>query len=123
MRWSQLGLAPLVIAVAACANSGANYTPIIDGTLDARYSADLAECQRLAAQQQTVDSSSAGAAAVGAGVAAATTGILDNKGNNVRDAAAVGAILGLTSSALRNTSRQEAIVRNCMSRRGYNVLG
>ena len=109
--------------LAACAQSGANYTPVIDGPIGPNYSADLAQCQQLAASQATVDSGSAGTAAAGATAAAATTAVINNKGNNVRDAAIVGAVAGLTADAFQNTQSQEAIVRNCIRGRGYNVVG
>lgn len=109
--------------IAACSTSGAGHVPVIDGQLGPNYANDLAQCQQLARSQPVVDGDSAGTAAAGAGVAAATTAILNNEGNNVRDAAVVGAVAGLAGSALQNSQRQEAIVNNCMRGRGYNVIG
>ncbi|MEP2533620.1 glycine zipper family protein [Shimia sp.] len=114
---------PVVLGLAACANSGANYQPVVDGPVGPNYNADLAQCQQLAASQGALDSNAGGKAAAGAGVAAATTAVFNNEGNNVRDAAAVGALAGLTASAIDQNSKKEAIVRNCMSKRGYNVVG
>lgn len=125
LRVSTLSIVPVIALVAACTNSGANYTPVIDGPLGPNYSNDLAQCQNLAASQATVDASTAGAAATGAGVAAASSAIFNGtgSGNNVGEAAAVGAIVGATSSAVNNNRNKEVIVRNCMRGRGYNVIG
>ena len=114
---------PLIGLLAACANTGANYVPVIDGPVKASYNADLAACQNLAASQGVLDSNAGGKAAAGAGIAAAGTAILNNEGNTVRDAAAVGALAGLTASAIDQNSRKETVVRNCMRQRGYNVVG
>ena len=114
---------PIVCLAAACENSGANYTPIIDGSVGANYEVDLAECQALAASGATLDGRSAGAAATGAAVAGASSVIWNGNSSNLGEAAAVGALAGLTSSAIRKNAEREAVVRNCMSGRGYNVVG
>lgn len=122
LRFNKIYIAPLAFLVGACANSGANYTPVIDGPVGPNYNADLAECQALAASQPLADGKTAGAVAVGAGVGAATSAILDD-GDSIGEAAAVGALGGLTSSAVQKNAKRESIVRNCMRGRGYNVVG
>lgn len=114
---------PLVLLTAACATTGANYQPVIDGPVGPNYGSDLAQCQNLAASQGAFDSNTAGMAAAGAGVAAGTTAVLNNKNNNVRDAAVVGALAGVTAGAVQQNANKEAIVKNCMLQRGYNVVG
>ncbi|MEX5728226.1 hypothetical protein Ga0609869_001579 [Rhodovulum iodosum] len=114
---------PLIASVAACATSGANYQPIVDGPIGPNYSNDLAYCQALASQQGAFDNNTAAAAATGAAAAGGTTAVLNNKGTNVRDAALVGAAAGVAASALQQQKNKEAIVRNCMRGRGYNVVG
>lgn len=125
MRNFKYSALPLVVLVTACANSGANYVPIIDGPLGADYPNDLAQCQALAASPPAVDGSTAGAVATGAGVAAASSAIYNGtgSGSNVGEAAAVGALVGLTGNAINKNQHREAIVRNCMSGRGYKVIG
>ena len=118
-----LRLIVVLPVLAACDNSGANYTPVIDGQIGPNYSADLAQCQALARSQPTVGTNTAGSAAAGAAVAAGTTAIIDNTGSNVRDAAIIGAVVGGTANAIQNNQNQEVIVRNCMRSRGYNVVG
>ena len=122
-RTKTLLILPLAGLIAACANSGANYVPVIDGPVGPNYSADLAQCQSLAAQQGTFDSTTGERALAGAGVAAAGTAIVSNTGTNVRDAAVIGALAGATSGALQQQSNKEAIIRNCMRSRGHNVVG
>lgn len=109
--------------VAACANSGANYRPVIDGPVGPNYDADLADCQSLAAQQGAFDQNTGAAAATGAVVAGGTAAIFNNRGNNVRDAALAGAATGVAAGALQQQNNKAAIVRNCMRSRGYNVVG
>ena len=114
---------PAVLLVGACASSGANYTPIIDGNIGPNYNADLAQCQALARTQPTVDGRTAGAAAIGAAGAAGTKAIIDDSASDLGRTAVAGALIGAGASALQNTQNQEVIVRNCMRGRGYNVVG
>lgn len=122
-RFKFLLALPIVGILAACATTGANYQPVIDGPIDANYGANLAQCQNLAASQGALDSNAGGKAAAGAGVAAAGTAVLNNKGTNVRDAAVLGALAGLTASAIDQNANKGGIVKNCMRQRGYNVVG
>ncbi|MDJ0859722.1 MAG: glycine zipper family protein [Dinoroseobacter sp.] len=109
--------------LSACANSGANYVPVIDGAVGPSYESDLAQCQGLAASQAQVDGRTATAVATGAGVAGASSVIFNDNSDNLGRAAAVGAVAGLTSDAIQRNASREAIVRNCMRGRGYNVVG
>ncbi|MDE0590100.1 glycine zipper family protein [Halocynthiibacter sp. C4] len=118
-----ISAAPIILSIAACTNTGASYQPVIDGPVGPNYGADLAYCQNLAAQQGALSSDTAGKAAAGAGVAAASTAVFANEGNNVRDAAILGAAAGVTAGALDQNSKKEAIIRNCMAQRGYKVVG
>ncbi|PRY25169.1 hypothetical protein CLV78_102346 [Aliiruegeria haliotis] len=122
-RLAKLSVIPVVFLVGACENSGANYTPVIDGPVSANYNSDLAQCQSLAASQGTVNSETGAAALTGAALAGGTAALIDNTGSNARDAALVGAVAGGISSAAQNVSQKEVIVRNCMRSRGYNVVG
>lgn len=108
---------------AACTTSGANYQPVVDGPVNANYSADLAACQSLASQQGAFDSSTGETALAGAAVGAGTMAVFDNKGTNVRDAALLGAAAGVASGALSQQQNKENIIKNCMIQRGHNVVG
>ncbi|WP_121065274.1 glycine zipper family protein [Chachezhania antarctica] len=122
LRFAKLAVVPAILLAAACDNSGAGYTPIVDGPVGPNYAADLSQCQALASSQN-ITSGGARNVATGAGVAAAGTAIFNNTGNNVRDAAAVGALAGIAATALDSSQQREVIIRNCMRGRGYNVLG
>ncbi|MDU9004874.1 glycine zipper family protein [Sedimentitalea todarodis] len=122
-RLSTCTTVPALLLAAACANSGANYTPVIDGPKGPKYESDLAACQQLAASGGVVDGRVAGSTAAGAGIGAASAVIWDGNSSNLGEAAAVGAIAGLASGVARQNSSRENIVRNCMAGRGYRVLG
>ncbi len=114
---------PVVAIASACANTGANYQPVIDGPVGPNYNADLAQCQSLAASQASVDGSTAGSAALGAAGAAATSAIINDSSDDLGRAAAVGALAGASADAIKKNQNKEVIVRNCMRGRGYNVVG
>lgn len=122
-RLTKFLIVPVLSLTAACENSGANYTPVIDGSLGANYNADLSDCQALAASGATVDGRTVGAAATGAALAGASSVIWNGNSSNLGEAAAVGALAGLASGAIRKNAERESVVRNCMSGRGYNVIG
>ncbi|MAC78290.1 MAG: glycine zipper family protein [Rhodobacteraceae bacterium] len=122
-RIAMFAAIPALCLASACANTGSNYQPVVDGAVGPNYSADLASCQQLAASQGVVGSNTGQNVAVTAGAAAAGTALVNNRGNNVRDAAAVGAIAGLAGSALQQQQAKEQIIRNCMRGRGYNIVG
>ncbi|MGI9370310.1 MAG: glycine zipper family protein [Ruegeria sp.] len=114
---------PAIALASACANSGANYQPVIDGPVGPNYSSDLAQCQNLAASQASVDGSTAGSAAIGAAGAAATSAIINDSSDDLGRAAAAGALVGASADAIKKNQNKEVIVRNCMRGRGYNVVG
>ncbi len=118
-----LFVVPALVLVGACANSGANYQPVIDGPVGPNYNSDLAQCQQLAASQASVDGSTAGNAAIGAAGAAATTAIIQDSSSNLGRAAAAGAVIGAGADVIAKNQNKEVIVRNCMRGRGYNVVG
>lgn len=123
-RFPKFLVIPIVCLAGACENSGANYTPVIDGAVGANYNADLADCQALAASSSAdVDGKTAGSAATGAVLAGLSSVIWNGNSSNLGEAAAVGAVAGVTSSAVQKNSQRESIVKNCMSGRGYNVVG
>lgn len=120
---SKIFVISAVFFIGACENSGANYTPVIDGAVNANYTADLSQCQALAASGATVDGRTAGAVATGAVVGGASSVIWNDNSNKLGEAAAVGAVVGLTSALVQKNAQREAIVKNCMRGRGYNVVG
>ncbi len=114
-----------IIAVAgvvgACADSGANYTPVLDGTPTPAFQSDLAACQSLARDQRQFDQETAAAAVMGAG-AGALLGEFDEDSDALEGAVA-GALAGGVSGAVNASERREAIVFECLRGRGHRVVG
>ncbi len=107
--------------IAACADTGANYTPILDGPVTPAYKADLAACQTLARNQSQLDQETLGATVLGAG-AGALLGEWDDDGDAL-GGALVGALAGGTASAVDVSERREAMVVECLRGRGHRVVG
>lgn len=115
-----------LMLVAACAAE--TYQPVVDlkGSDAGKYQQDLAECRSLASQVD-VAGDSATNALIGAGVGAALGAAL----GAVTGAPAAGAALGAgaggigagAGTGVSKNERQKKIIDNCLSRRGYNVLG
>jgi uncharacterized protein YcfJ len=109
-----------LVLVAACADSGANYQPILDGTPTAAYQADLTACQALARNQNQFDQETMAATVLGAGVGAA---LGEADGGDALGGAVAGALAGGVSSAVDVSERRESIVIECLRGRGHRVVG
>jgi uncharacterized protein YcfJ len=109
-----------LVLMTACADSGANYQPILDGTPTVAYQADLAACRTLARNQKQFDQDTMAATVLGAGVGAAL-GEADS--GDALGGAVVGALAGGVSSAVDAGERREAIVVECLRGRGHRVVG
>lgn len=117
--------AVLLASLAACANTGANYRPIIDtknGSVDMnKFEMDLRDCQQYANQVAGAASQAAAGAAVGAvfgAILASAAGKNYDRGATARVAAVTGAAAG----AGQGETDQRNIIRHCLSGRGYSVL-
>lgn len=111
---------PLLLLMAACANSGADTRPIV-GRPGPNYEKDLAACQALAKQKDYASGETATNTAVGAGLGAVIGGVTgDWAGAGI--GAGVGAAGGLGKSAIDTQNARGNIVKRCMSGRGYNVV-
>lgn len=115
-----LMIAALLPALAACADSGANYQPILDGQPTAAFQSDLAACQALARNQNQFDQERVAATVLGAG-AGAILGEADS-GDAIGGAVA-GALAGGVASSVDVNERREAIVIECLQGRGHRVVG
>ncbi|WP_299324365.1 hypothetical protein [Parasphingopyxis sp.] len=115
-------LLPIALALAACAHSGANYEPIVDGPVGGKYYADLEDCQALARSPQIdrhVDNNALAGAAVGGVIGA----IEDDSVGGALVGAALGALIGgIGGSAEANAVREDVII-DCMLDRGHPVVG
>lgn len=106
--------------VAACADSGVNYQPILDGAPAPAYQDDLGECQTLARNQTQFDEDTIAATVIGAGVGAAL-GEADS--GDPWEGAIAGALAGGVSGAVDASERRESIVVECLRGRGHRVVG
>jgi outer membrane lipoprotein SlyB len=109
------------LLVAGCANTGANYRPLIDSkNLDLnRYEADLLECQRYAEQKGGAGEK----AAIGAGAGAVLGGVLAAVGNGDKGSSSrMGGVMGAVSGATTGEQGQRTIIKRCLVGRGYKVL-
>ena len=111
---------PLMLAVSACANSGADTRPIVDNP-GPHYERDLAACQKLAQQKDYASGETATNTAVGAGLGALIGGVTgDWAGAGI--GAGVGAAGGLGKSAIDTQNARGNIVKKCLAGRGHNVV-
>ena len=115
-----LMIAAALPVLAACADSGANYQPILDGALSETYQADLAACQALARNQNQFDQERVAATVLGAG-AGAILGEADS--GDALGGAVAGALAGGVASSVDVNERREAIVIECLQGRGHRVVG
>jgi hypothetical protein len=115
----------IALSQVGCANTGANYRPLIDtrgGAVDLnKYEVDLRECQQYATQVGGAADKAAAGAVVGAlfgAVLAAAAG-----GNYDRGATArVGAVTGMAGGAVQGDRDQKSVIQRCLAGRGYSVL-
>ncbi|UWQ16393.1 glycine zipper family protein [Jannaschia sp. M317] len=121
MKIAKFALCLLLVLVAACDDSGADYGPILDGPPTPAFRADLAACQSLARNQRQFDQETAGAAVLGAG-AGALLGAADDDAE-AAGGAIVGALAGGVAGAVTARERREAIVVECVRGRGHRVVG
>lgn len=117
---------PFIFAIAglgllsACGDSGANYTPILDGAPKLTFEADLAACQSLAQNQKQFDQETAAATAMGA-AAGAALGEADS--GDAWGGAIAGALIGGISVAEEKNEQKQEIVIACMRGRGHAIVG
>ncbi|MGB4100828.1 MAG: hypothetical protein WBK91_02840 [Alphaproteobacteria bacterium] len=114
-----------VLALMACAET---YQPVVDlkGMDGGRYQQDLAECRRLGMQVDAAGDTAVNTlvgAGVGAAMGAALGAIAGSPASGAAMGAAVGGIGTGAGSGVSKVERQKRIIDQCLSRRGYNVLG
>jgi outer membrane lipoprotein SlyB len=106
----------------ACA--GANYRPLVDMKSvgnQAKYDADLRECQQHAAEVMGAGESAAAGAIVGALLGTAIAAAF-GRGASRNQAAAVAAVSGAASGGAAGEMNQREVVKRCLAGRGYSVL-
>lgn len=121
-----IGILLVGSTLAACAETGASYRPVIDPVntppdIVARQESDLAECHKLAEQRSYADGQVATKAAAGAAVGA-VVGLLSNGLKGAATGAAVGGAAGGGVGAVDIHQRRQQIVIKCMRARGHNII-
>ncbi len=112
----------LMLGLAACGNTGADYQPILDGTPNARYSADLAACQQVAEQRSYLNDNVKSEAALGAGVGG-LVGAVDEGVEGAIAGALVGGLIGGASRSWDTMEERQQVVTACMQGRNHPVVG
>jgi len=112
----------VVIAALGCA--GANVRPLVDmkGVNDAAYEKDLQECQAYAKEQSGMGETAAKGAGAGAIVGGLLGLVTGSNTTGIVQAAGAGAVIGAAGGAFTGNQSQEAVVKRCLSGRGYKVL-
>ena len=109
------------MALVGCANTGANFSPLIDGSNRDKISADLSDCRQYATQVAGAADRAVAGAIVGALIGGALNAAIGAKGYG-NEAAAFGAVTGALEGAGGGARDQQSIIRNCMVGRGHRVL-
>ncbi len=112
----------MALGLAACGNTGADYQPILDGTPNAYYSADLAACQQVAEQRSYLNDNVKSEAALGAGLGA-LVGAADEGVEGAIAGAVVGGLLGGASRSWETMEDRQQVVTACMQGRDHPVVG
>ena len=111
------------IALTGCAvnNTGAGFSPLIDGADRTKINADLSDCQAYARQVAGAADRAVAGAIAGALIGGVLNAALGAKGYG-NEMAAFGAITGGLEGAGAGAKDQQSIIRNCMTGRGHRVL-
>lgn len=112
----------VIVATVGCA--GANVRPLVDmkGVNEVTYESDLKDCQNYAQQQSGMGSTAAKGAGAGAVVGGLLGLVTGGNGSGIAQAAGAGAVIGGAGGAFSGNQAQEAVVKRCLSGRGYKVL-
>jgi outer membrane lipoprotein SlyB len=109
------------LALVGCANTGANFNPIIDSNNRDKVESDLQDCRQYANQVAGAADKAIVGAIAGALIGAAFNAALGGNGYG-NEAAAFGALSGGLEGAGSGARDQQSIIRNCMNGRGHRVL-
>jgi hypothetical protein len=113
-----------VVLVAAVSCAGADVRPIVDmkGVNQASYDKDLQECQDYAKEQSGMGFTAAKGAGAGVVVGGLLGLVTGGNASGIAQAAGAGAVIGGAGGAFSGNQAQEAVVKRCLSGRGYKVL-
>ncbi len=112
----------MTMFLSGCANTAADYEPIVDGPKDALFYDDLAACKSLAEQRDYLNDDTKSEALLGAGIGAVVGAIGGNTGDIV-GGALVGGAVRAGGRAWETRDERKNIVLECMAGRGHRVVG
>jgi len=116
-----------VLGLSACANTGADYTPIVDGPYTTGFSTDLDACQKVAERRSYTNGDVQSEVAFGAVTTGLVTGLIAGIEDGDVGSGIAGALIGGVAAGVgqsRDTSgERKNIVVSCMQGRGHNVVG
>jgi uncharacterized protein YcfJ len=92
------------------------------GVNESAYEKDLSECQAYAQQQSGMGETAAKGAGAGAVVGGLLGLVTGGNKTGIVQAAGAGAVIGGAGGAFSGNQAQEAVVKRCLSGRGYKVL-
>lgn len=110
------------VSLSACANTGADYAPIVDGPRDISYTQDLSECRNLAEQRSYANGDVKNEALLGAGIGAVAGGI-DEGIDGAIGGLILGSLIGGAGRAWETQDERKQIVVECLKQRGHRVVG
>jgi hypothetical protein len=91
-----------------------------------RYQADVAECTRLADNEQTQTNRDMATRSVVGGLVGAATGAAIGAavggGHGAGTGAAIGGATGVVGGAVTTQGHRDEVIRNCLQNRGYKTL-
>jgi hypothetical protein len=122
MKLSSLGAAAFAAALCACANTGAGYTPIVDGPKNVIYTQDLADCRTLAKQRSYTNGDVKSDALLGAGIGAVAVGV-DEGVEGAIGGLILGGLIGGSGRAWETQGERKEVVVECLKLRGHRVVG
>ena len=121
---SKLFILSFIALVSLLGCAGADVRPIVDmkGVNESAYENDLKDCQTIAQQQSGMGSTAAKGAGAGAVVGGLLGLVTGGNTTGIVQAAGAGAVIGGAGGAYSGNQSQEAVVKRCLSGRGYKVL-
>ncbi|MBU3578436.1 glycine zipper family protein [Polynucleobacter sp. 73C-SIWE] len=113
-----------LVLMAAVGCAGADVRPLVDmkGVNESAYEKDLQECQAYAKDQSGMGETAAKGAGAGAVVGGLLGLVTGGNKTGIIQAAGAGAVIGGAGGAFSGNQAQEAVVKRCLSGRGYKVL-
>lgn len=116
-------LTGLILTAAACGQSEVDRPLTLDGTANASYNGDLAQCRAIAENYRAEDlrRGAIGGAVVGGLIGGTTSG--SDKLDDALIGAAVGGLVGAAEASEELDGLRRDVIIRCMMGRGHPVIG